>query len=546
MSAPDGYLSRSEIARLARVRRPAVSNWERRHESYPQPVRVGGEDFFASSAIMEWLDQRVVPRNALLRGERAGTTYGERFRRNLSASSGDESPAVPTTPRPDSVPDAGEVLWKTFDRLRGVQDVAGYRNLVLSLIYLRARDDEGWSAVTKGLVGEIDWAHAAMDRFLPELGSVPALSHVRSRELTALVESADQAVRAFGGAEAFRILLAWFAGLEGIRGGEFYTPDSVARALVEALAPDASADIYDPSCGTGDILRVAAAHLWRTSGRQNFSMRGDTLTAEARALARMNMTLHGIDAQVETQPIQVLCDEIPPRERYSYVIANPPFNMSDWCDNDPADHKGWSYGPPPPSNANFAWLQHVLDHLAPGGRAAVLMPNSAAFSENPRERAIREALVKDGCVEALVALPSKLFYTTTIGVTMWLLAHPDRPRPEILFVDASEMGHPVARNRRTLSEADHKALNDVLSAWRAGGLPTALTPLAAAVPFSEVREQKFNLNPRRYVGPAPVDAPWGGQTIQALRRRLDRLHAQASAADANADQELERLIWPDL
>ncbi|NUO99263.1 MAG: N-6 DNA methylase [Nonomuraea sp.] len=544
MAAPDGYVSRPDIARLAEVKRPAVSNWERRYEGFPQPERIGGEDRFPVEAIAAWLDHRPIAVNRLLPDEQVGTTFGQRFRRNLATPEPGRTPDAPPA-RPGPAPtSAEEDLWRALERLRGVHDVAPYRNLVLGLVYARERDGAGWAGVAGDRGRASAWAADALRKLTRELdGALPDVER-GSRMLAEVADIVDRAVRMIGGARAFRAFLDRFAAWEGRRGGEFYTPRSVARVLVDAAAAEAPARVYDPSCRSGELLLMATERARETNPEQRLTIRGDALHEESLALARMNMTLHGVDARLGVQSMEALCDPSPPDERFSHIITNPPFNVRNWCEDDPAYRRPWRYGPPPRGNANFAWLQYVLERLSPGGRAAVLMPPGAAFSANPRERAIRERLVNDGTVEALIALPTQLFYTTAVGATVWVLGREEGPRREVLFVDATAMGQLARRHQRELSNEDHQAVADVLADWRAGRAPRRQVPPSSAESVEDLGEQDYNLNPSRYVRARPASrSEDGGRDIEELRRELDRLHVAAAEADAEADRALKRLGW---
>ncbi|WP_440071054.1 N-6 DNA methylase [Streptosporangium sp. OZ121] len=547
---PDGYVSRSDIARLAEVRRPAVTNWERRHRDFPSPVPIGGEELFETSVIGAWLDRRVIASNMLMAGEPAGSTYGTRFRRNLAMPSDEERP-VPV-PAPSSAPpgpsDEEDVLWEKLMRLRGPVDPAQYRDLVLILVYLRVRRSGSWGAVTRDLReghGPIALARlsAEVDAILPnhwmlDWAGFGTLNR-SGRRLAGIADAVDQAVDRRGGAEVFHGLLGHFALLEGRKGGNFHTPDSVVRALVEVLSPDLPQAIHDPACGTGELLVAAAARVREASGRPPSSVRGETSDGRTLTLAGMNLTLHGVDADLATRPVHELWNPYP-RSRFEYVVTNPPFNMGDWYSGDP-DRGWWPYGAPPAHNANFAWLQHAVGLLARGGRAAVVMAPNAAYSENERERAIRAGMVEDGCVEGVIALPPRLFSSTAVAVTVWLLTPPTESREEVFFVDASRTGRMVTRTRRELGADDIREIGDIVARQRRGEEPGSAP--ATSVPLRDIRDQDYNLNPRKHVVPLPAAVPGDGRTVEALLRKLDDLHVRAAEADARAEHELRRLGW---
>ncbi|WP_344581124.1 N-6 DNA methylase [Nonomuraea roseoviolacea] len=525
-----------------------MSNWERRHADYPRPIRLGADEVFQVQAIAAWLDGRLIPRNALLEGERPGTTYGARFRMNL-ARSGDpgELPSEAGQAPADmeallSGPHGTEKWRKVLDRLDVAHDLARHPGALLALVYARARDS-GWAAVAAGSVDPLDWAERALERLSPVGGRTITTSRPGRETLRYVVALADEAVRDIGGAQAFRMLLDRFAAVEGGGGEGFYTPESVAHVLIDAVRPEQPAEIYDASSRAGELLVAAASDLLeRGAEKETLSLHGATLSEESSALARMNVRLHGMDAHFETHDKHALCRDAKPGTLYPYIVANPPFSMGGWCDDDPASCRTWRYGPPPRHNANFAWIQYILERLSPDGRAAVLMPNNAMFSTHPKERAIRRGMVEDGQVRALIALPDRLFPATSIGTTVWILGR-EESRSEILFVDAWDMGRMVDRTRRELSREDHTELDGILTAWRAGVLPPGPASRAVVVPVEEVSAQDYNLNPRRYVTSASAVPSGSREAVLRLRTRLERLHAEALDADTRAERELRRLGW---
>ncbi|RBQ21208.1 hypothetical protein DP939_00280 [Spongiactinospora rosea] len=433
-------------------------------------------------------------------------------------------------------PSATADLWRTVERLRGTYDIVRYRDLVLSLVYTRAQDQDGWSSI---LAAGRSKAAIPMTSIVDKLATgdtlPPIAFNMNAKIRTELVEFVDDAVRALGGAEAFQALLDRFATLEGQRGGEFYTPPSVVRILVDALNAEAPGDIYDPCCGSGEILLSAAL---RAPG---LTVHGDALNAEALVLAKMNMTLHGVDARLGTQSIDVLSRPDQHSSSYPYIVANPPFGTRDWSRRDPELVKSWLYGPPPRRNAEFAWLQFVLERLAPGGRAAVVMPVGTLF-RGGRERVIRQAMVAGGCIESVIALPSMLFYGTAIGTTIWVLRAAPNPRQDLLLVDATRLGQLSQRARRKLSEEDHQAIREVLADWRAGVTPAHKTLPTAVVTAEDLSGSDYDLTPSKYaIGePAAAGTGDGRQGVETLLRELVRLHEQAAKADMTVDQVIGR------
>lgn len=550
IGSPEGYVSRSEIARLAGVGRSAVTNWESRHPGFPAPVLVAGAEVFSAAAVEAWLDGRVIARNALGNGEREGSTYGDRFRRNRGESvqgrkppSAGDRPACRVFPE-DPLPSVDTLPWRALDDMfRGVALPVEHRDLLLGAVYLRATDAVGWGRVAGGNpVCAKDLARR-LEPVIPEARGAGdgALGDGTERLLARAARVVDETVPRWGGAAVFRYLLDRFSLADGRKGGELHTPRSVVEVLVETAAPRPGDRIYDPFCRSGEILAAAADHarrqgLWRTP-----SVYGRTPNGGSAVRARMNLALHRAEGGVDVGPADLAGDTPLSGAPFNMIVSNPPFNMDLRGDQRFAP---WylRYGVPPAHNANFAWLQYVVACLAPEGRAAVLMSNGASSSENPREKEIRAGMVEDGLVEGLIALPPHLFHSTAVPATVWLLSRPVNPRGELLFVDGSGLGDMTGRTHRVLPDADVGALAGAVSAWRRRGRYEEIPGFSRSVPLEEVREQGYRLSPQRYLPPrAAGGASSAPPRLQALRRRLADLHARAAEADAAVERELGRI-----
>ncbi|MGW4638842.1 N-6 DNA methylase [Sphaerisporangium sp. NPDC004334] len=539
MDIPDGHVSRSDIARLAGVRRPAVSNWERRHEDFPRPIALGKNEYFATDAVAAWLARRTIPANVLQEDETAGTTYGERFDKNAKGVAGHATPsqdAASAVAAQDVAPHMDKLIALTGSK-GSVRDLI----LVFALICIRARRDAGWSAALRGDLKDTQKALWALDRpglLLPDLGTRRA----SSRDLAKMAGVIEEAAGRLGDSATFRQVQERFAEREGKRGEQFYTPASVVRILVGLTAPNSPSEIYDPACGSGDLLVAAAARVHEVTGVWPTAVRGDALDPLSSALSTMNALVHGVEADVATQPRQALFDRPHAHGRAGYVITNPPFNIGDWGAEESA--RRFMFGPPPAHNANYAWLQHAVEMLAPGGRATVVMPNNASFSENPSERRIRAKLVEAGCVEGLVALPPLLFPHTGVAVTVWLLTHPGESPKDILLIDAYDSGRMTHRTRRELTEEDFETLVHVVEGHRAGRPPLDHPGIGVTVMSrQEIDRQDHNLNPRRYAARTWASSRESITRVGELRRELHELQRNAAELDAKAEQELRRLGW---
>lgn len=543
-------VSLPEIASLAEVTPAAVSNWRRRYDDFPSPLATGGRESFRAAEVASWLDQRKIPQNALGKYEPDGSSYGDRFRRNAGM--------IPT--RDIESPDIGQILWRQLDRLRGVLDTPASSDLVLTLLYIRTRYPQAWrTVVERAYLGghEVELAISdalAADHWLQGMPSSLAGAIGQTADAHRLVPII-QAIDSVGPGEgerspiiasAFSDLLANFAAAEGRKGGEFYTPESIVKLAVQLLAPSPTDQIYDPCCGTGGFLVGAADYLLQQGNdAAELSISGMALTAQSSRLANMNLHLRGLEAVIQPDAVASLQRGRPER-RYDVVLANPPFNMADWSHDGQALSGHWRYGRPPEHNANFAWLQYVISSLRPGGRAAVIMPNGAGFSENTQEREIRAAMLEDRTVSAVIALPTQLFASTTIPVTMWLLQSPDvSSRDEVLFLDATEMGTMRERTRRVLSRSDSDKIVNFYFSWRDRST-TGESGFAASVDLSMIRKARYRLNPREYVAPptATVDRTEAVATVDRLRHELHGFQQQAARIDEVVDQHLKRIqLW---
>lgn len=555
MSASDSRVSMADIARLAEVKLSAVSNWRRRHhESFPLSEQRDGQDLFVATKVAEWLDRRKIAKNDLKDSELPGMTYGARFRKNLGM--------------PERSDGAFEdALWRELNKYRNAEDIAVHAELVLWLLYLCVRDRVLWTdlvatAESRQLGWEIRellerawWAHESslphVHRALPgalaESGGHKRIGEIirtldRARRVNATDTSQPKSEWA---ARTFEYLLARFAAAEGKRGAVVFTPASVIRVLVESVAPSLGDRVLDPCCDSGGLLIGAARYVETHGGRsEDLSLSGQALSERSWLLAKMNLELHDIVADLGTHPGSVLQEDLHAGRQFDAIVANPPFNLSGWSGGDPAQDPRWHYGPPPESNSNFAWLQHVVSSLARGGRAAVAMANSASSSEHAQEQAIRAAMVEDGVVEALIALPPKLFYSTAVPVTVWLLRRPTSETDgEVLFVDARALGTMVSRIQRILIPADVRQITGTYHAWRDRRKRERYKDIlgfAASVTIQEIRNHKYRLTPGTFVG-TTIDADMTAEKVLGLRRELDRLHNRSVEVDAMADRQLRRI-----
>lgn len=313
----------------------------------------------------------------------------------------------------------------------------------------------------------------------------------------------------------FEYMVSKFASAEGKLGGEFYTPRSVVKLMVDMLEPF-NGRVYDPACGSGGMFVQADKFIKAHGGvRNDISVFGQEMNPTTWRLAKMNLALRGIDANLGPQWGDSFANDVHPDLRADFVIANPPFNISDWGGENLQDDPRWKYGTPPNGNANYAWLQHMLHHLAPTGTMATVLANGSLSTKTSGEGEIRKRLVEEDLVECIVALPDKLFYTTGIPVCLWFLTkdksarqvkteRPQRDRKgEILFIDARNMGTMATRTVRELSDEEIAKIADTYNAWRGEpdlGSYEDVPGFCASVTLSVASQGDFILTPGRYVG----------------------------------------------
>jgi type I restriction enzyme M protein len=402
----------------------------------------------------------------------------------------------------------------------------------------------------------VDDAMAAIEAHNPGLKGVlpkdynrPALDKVMLGELIDLISGIATGAPGTEGRDllgrVYEYFLGGFAGSEGKRGGEFYTPRSVVRVLVEMIEPY-KGRVYDPCCGSGGMFVQSETFVAEHGGRLgDIAIYGQESNFTTWRLAKMNLAVRGIDADIRwNNEGSFLKDELADL-RFDHILANPPFNISDWGGERLREDARWGFGAPPVGNANYAWLQHIWHHLAPGGTAGVVLANGSMSSGQSGEDVIRRAMVEADAVDCMVALPGQLFYSTQIPACLWFLARDKAPkgwrdrRGEVLFIDARKLGALVDRTRRELSDADIARIADTYNAWRGepeAGAYADVPGFCKAAKLEEVRGHNHVLTPGRYVG-----AEEGEDDGMEFSTRFDALKATL-IAQLDANKELNRSI----
>lgn len=493
-------------------------------------------------------------------------------------------------------------LWQMADALRGSMDAAEYKHVVLGLIFLkyisdafeeqhgRLAADQGsgadpedpdeyraqnifwvppearWShlkaqARQSGIGQIVDDAMAALERDNPSLKGVlprdyarPALDKTRLGQLIDLIGNirvGDEEARSkdvLG--RVYEYFLAQFASKEGKKGGEFYTPRSVVKLLVEMLEPY-KGRVYDPCCGSSGMFVQSVEFIHAHSNgngnggkaRADISIYGQESNYTTWRLAKMNLAIRGIEGQIAHG--DTFHNDRHPDLKANYILANPPFNISDWGGERLKDDKRWKYGVPPKGNANFAWVQHIVHHLAPAGVAGFVLANGSMSSNQSGEGEIRKSLIEADLVDCMVALPSQLFYSTQIPACLWFLAR-DRQngkfrdrRSEVLFIDARKLGRMVDRTHRELADEDVARITDTYHAWRGekdAGEYEDISGFCKSATLEEVRKHNHALTPGRYVG-AEAQEDDGEPFDEKMKRLTATLHEQ-QAHVAKLDAEI--------
>jgi type I restriction enzyme M protein len=494
-------------------------------------------------------------------------------------------------------------LWAAADALRNNMDAAEYKHVVLGLIFLKYISDAFETQHEKLLIGKaegadpedpdeykavnifwvpkdarwsllkanapqptigklVDDAMSAIERDNPTLKGVlpkdyarPGLDKIRLGQLINLVSDiglgspADRAKDILG--RVYEYFLSQFASAEGKKGGQFYTPSRVVRVLVEMIAPY-KGRVYDPCCGSGGMFVSSEKFIEAHSGRiGDIAIYGQESNYTTWRLSKMNLAIRGIDAQIAHG--DSFHSDGHPDLKADFVLANPPFNDSDWRGEQLKEDKRWKYGVPPAGNANFAWVQHFIYHLSPTGIAGFVLANGSMSSNQSGEGEIRKNIIEADLVDCMVALPGQLFYSTQIPVCLWFLARDKKNgrfrdrRGEILFIEARKMGTMIDRVHRELTDVDIAKITGVYHAWRGDKdlkeKYSNVPGFCAAVKLDDIRKHGRVLTPGRYVGAEAAeedDEPYEDKMTR-LATTLKQQQAEAAKLDAAIAANLKEL-----
>ena len=441
-----------------------------------------------------------------------------------------------------------EKIWSAADILRGNMDAAEYKHVVLGLIFLKyisdkfedryaeleADDDDvedkdayteknvffvppsaRWSVIAQAAHKEeigtvIDDAMRAIEKENKRLKDILPKNYARNeldkRRLGDVVDLFSNIKMVEHGTEkdilgrTYEYCLQQFASQEGKRGGEFYTPSCMVRTLVAVLKPTAEHRIYDPCCGSGGMFIQSEKFVReRSMNRGSISIYGQDSNPTTRKLAMMNLAIRGVEANLGPYSADTFYNDLHPNLKADFILANPPFNLSNWNDGSLDDDPRWKYGLPPTGNANFAWLQHMIYHLAPNGKIGMVLANGSLSSQSSGEGEIRRKIVEDDLIEGIIAMPSNLFYGVTIPATLWFVCRNKKQKGKTLFIDARKMGTLTDRVHRELSDEEIEKLAATFEAFDAGKIED-VKGFCASVSTEEIAKQDFILTPGRYVG----------------------------------------------
>lgn len=452
-------------------------------------------------------------------------------------------------------------LWKSADKLRGSMDAAEYKHVVLGLIFLKYISDkfetkydelvkEGmgfeedrdeylaenifwvpkearWTYIMDNAKNEkigqyIDDALILIEKENPSLKGVLdkryARPEVDKRRLGELIDLISTIKLHNNGEQdllgrVYEYFLGQFASIEGKGGGEFYTPTSVVKTLVDMIEPY-SGRVYDPCCGSGGMFVQSEKFVQDHQGRiDNLSIYGQELNSTTWKLCKMNLAIRGLEGNLGPNHADSFHNDLHKTLKSDFVMANPPFNISDWGGEQLVDDVRWKFGIPPKGNANYAWIQHILYHLAPNGTAGIVLANGSLSSNTSNEGEIRKNLLESDMVDAIVALPDRLFYSVSIPVSLWILNKNKKNNPkfrsrenEVLFVDARRLGHMIDRRHREFTDEDIEQITSTYHNWRnKDGEYEDVQGFNKSASLEQIKEHEYVLTPGRYVGLEEVE-----------------------------------------
>ena len=479
-----------------------------------------------------------------------------------------------------------EELWASADKLRNNMDAAEYKHVVLGLIFLKYVSDT-FMEKYKELLEEDEEFAEDMDAYLAEgVFWVPEIArwdyiakHSKQVEIGQIVDSALDAIEKendslrgvlpknysrpeldkrilgeiidlftninVGGKEGkekdilgrvYEYFLGKFAANEGKGGGEFYTPKSIVSLMVEMIQPF-KGYVYDPACGSGGMFVQSLKFVEEHSGSTfDISVYGQESNPTTWKLAKMNLAIRGIENNLGSKNADTFHEDLHKNLKADYILANPPFNQSDWGQPLLVDDARWKWGTPPQGNANYGWIEHMLDKLSQKGKAGVVLANGSLSSNTSGEGDIRRKILEDDLVDCIVALPDKLFYTTGIPVCIWFFNRDKKHKGQTLFIDARKMGDMVNRRLRELSDEDIKKIANTYIAWQNEDGYEDVQGYCKVASIDEIKEHDYILTPGRYVGIEEVEDD--GEPFEEKMERLTTTLANQFKKSRGLEEEI--------
>ena len=483
-----------------------------------------------------------------------------------------------------------EELWASADKLRNNMDAAEYKHVVLGLIFLKYVSDT-FMEKYKELLEEDEEFAEDMDAYLAEgVFWVPEIArwdyiakHSKQVEIGQIVDSALDAIEKendslrgvlpknysrpeldkrilgeiidlftninVGGKEGkekdilgrvYEYFLGKFAANEGKGGGEFYTPKSIVSLMVEMIQPF-KGYVYDPACGSGGMFVQSLKFVEEHSGSTfDISVYGQESNPTTWKLAKMNLAIRGIENNLGSKNADTFHEDLHKNLKADYILANPPFNQSDWGQPLLVDDARWKWGIPPQGNANYGWIEHMLDKLSQKGKAGVVLANGSLSSNTSGEGDIRRKILEDDLVDCIVALPDKLFYTTGIPVCIWFFNRDKKHKGQTLFIDARKMGDMVNRRLRELSDEDIKKIANTYIAWQNEDGYEDVQGYCKVASIDEIKEHDYILTPGRYVGIEEVEDD--GEPFEEKMERLTNTLANQFKKSRELEEEIRKQL----
>lgn len=479
-------------------------------------------------------------------------------------------------------------IWDAACILRGNIDASEYKQVVLGLIFLKYISDkfeekynelvaEGdgfeedkdeytseniffvppearWSAIAAKARSEeigvaIDDAMRTIEKenkklkdILPKNFARPELDKRRLGDVVDLftnLQLTDSGVHKDVLGTVYQYCLKKFAEQEGKLAGEFFTPECVVKTLVEVIEPY-NGRVYDPCCGSGGMFVQSAKFVENHSGNiKNLSIYGQDSNPTTWKLAMMNLAIRGLEADLGKYNADTFFEDCHPTLRANYIMANPPFNLSDWGAERLKEDVRWKFGLPPSGNANFAWMQHMIHHLADGGKIGLVLANGSLSSQSGGEGDIRKAIIEADLVDCIIAMPPQLFMTTQIPVSLWFLTKGKKQSGKTLFIDARNLGTMISRKQRDLTDDDIATISKAHDAFTEGNL-TEEKGFTAVATIEDIAKQDYILTPGRYVGIA--DKEDDGEPFEEKMARLTGELSQMFVKSHDLEEEIKRQL----